>query len=54
MKLNDARKAMTFYPLATPQQRARQAVAWAKSVAIIGDKILTNTKVQRLDKPRYA
>jgi len=53
MKLTDARKAMSFYPLATPQQRARQAVAWAKSVALLGDKRLIKTQVQRLEQPRY-
>jgi len=53
MKMQDARKAMSFFPLATPQQRARQAVSWAKAVADLGDKHLIKKQVQRLEQPRY-
>jgi hypothetical protein len=51
MKMSDARKAMGFFPEASPRQRARQAVAWARAVELLGDKRITSVKVQRLEKP---
>ena len=48
-----ALKARNFYPLAERHQAAKQAMSWARSVVVLGDKRLTNTKVERLEQPRY-
>lgn len=43
-----ARKAMSFFPLATPAQRARQAAKWANAMIVLGDKwILAPKKVSQ-------
>jgi hypothetical protein len=48
-----ALKARGYFPLAPRRQAAKQALSWAKSVVALGDKRLTNTKVVRLEQPRY-
>jgi len=48
-----ALRARRFYPNAPRRQAAKQAISWAKSVIDLGDKRLTNTKVERLEQPRY-
>lgn len=47
-----ALKARKFFPNAPRKQAARQAVAYAKALAYLGDKWLLTKKSSRLISPR--
>ena len=49
--LGYARRAMTFFPLATPEQRRSQAAKYAKAVCYLGSEWLHIKQVSRLEKP---
>lgn len=43
--LDKIRRAMAFYPLATPRQRAIQAARWADSVSYIEQRNLAKPPI---------
>ena len=50
--LSLARQARSFYPHAAPVQRRRQAVRYARSVILLGDKWLLAKRADKLSSPR--
>jgi len=45
--IRNAFKARRFFPNAPRHQRAKQALAWAKAVAFLGDKWLLYAPLKR-------
>jgi hypothetical protein len=45
--LSLARHAMSFFPYATPRQRASHAVKWAAAIEYLGPRWILNQKVLR-------
>jgi hypothetical protein len=52
--LDKIRRAMTFYPLATPRQRTIQASRWADSVKYIEQRNLARPKTTQSESHHIA